>query len=93
METYKKCYLEDFECDLNNFKIKTNSGNYIIKVKNGNINCKILNDNNEEVGLMNLQKNINIKLILKKNKIRKIIIPTEYNFNSESSEDFGNISA
>lgn len=88
MEILQKCFLNDFNCNLNNFILKTTIGNFTIKVKKGNIECQILNEDLEEVGLLNLKKNINIKIILKENIITKIIIPIEYNFNSESSDDF-----
>ena len=89
----KKILIDKFEYKSNELSIIDKyKDNYFLEVKNGNVETEIINSDNVEVGIKYLEKNDFIKIygiVSESNKfiIKKILINTKYQFNSESSED------
>ena len=89
----KKIIINNFESDNGNLHIiDKNKDKYFLNVKEGNVETEIINTDNIIVGLKYLEKNDIIKIYGHESKsnifiIKKILINTKYEFNSESSED------
>lgn len=89
----KKILIDKFEYKSNELSIIDKyKDNYFLEVKNGNVETEIINSDNVVVGIKYLEKNDFIKIygiVSESNKfiIKKILVNTKYQFNSESSED------
>jgi hypothetical protein len=70
----------------NIFYIDTNKGIYNSDIINGSINFKLFDKNNNELYLSTLNIGEKVKLICKNNIIKKIIIDTKYDINTDSSD-------
>ena len=89
----KKIIINNFESYNGNlFITDKNNRKYFFKVNDGNVETEIFNTDNVLVGLKYLDKNDVIKIYGYESKsnnfiIKKILVNTKYEFNSESSED------
>jgi hypothetical protein len=68
------------------FYLITCKGTYHSNIINGMINFKLFDENNNELYLSTLQIGEKVRLFCKNNIIKKIIIDTKYNMNTDSSD-------
>jgi len=68
------------------FYIDTDKGIYNSNIIDGCINFKLFDENNNELYLSTLNIGEKVRLFCKNNIIKKIIIDTKYNINTDSSD-------